>query len=238
MWVTSSKWGPWQGELLHLSYGTCSLFGVLHESVHVPDAPECCDQVVQGGVTAFPLKFQSGIMRARFNPVDGQLYATGLRGWQTSAVKNGCFQRVRYTGQPVRMPIGLAARKGGIEVKFTSSLDTQQACDPDNWSVEVWNYIWSSAYGSPEVSTLTPVEQPGEIGREGESEFSKAQMSKPKHDVLAVKSIAMGTDDRTVFLEIPDVKPVMQMSIKYRIKAADGVEMKGEVVNTINALGE
>jgi hypothetical protein len=29
----------------------------------------------------------------------------------------------------------------------------------------------------------------------------------------------------------------MQMSIKYDLKTADGKELRGEVVNTINALG-
>jgi hypothetical protein len=53
-----------------------------------------------------------------------------------------------------------------------------------------------------------------------------------------VKSVSMGTDDRTVFLEIPDLKPVMQMSITYRIRAADGGQLHGEVVNTIHALEE
>jgi len=222
--------------MLHLSYGTCSLFGVMTEGVQVPDAPDCCAYVTQGGVVRFPLKFQSGIMRARFHPLDGQLYVAGLRGWQTTGVKNGCLQRVRYTGAPVRMPIELSARKGGIELKFTSWLDTQQACDPENWSVEVWNYIWSSAYGSPEVSTRSSGSAPAEKGREGEAQFSKSQMDQPHHDSMEIKRVTIGTDDRTVFLEIPDLKPVMQMSIKYRIKSADGHSLDGEVVNTIHAL--
>jgi hypothetical protein len=57
-----------------------------------------------------------------------------------------------------------------------------------------------------------------------------------KHDPLVVKSVSIGTDDRTVFLEIPEIKPVMQMSIRYGIKSADGHEIKGEVINTIHAL--
>lgn len=238
VWVTSDKWGPWQGRMLHLSYGTCALFGVLMEGVNVPDAPDCCAHVMQGGVTQFPLKFQSGLMRARFNPVDGQLYVVGLRGWQTTALKNGAFQRVRYTGEPARMPIELSAKKTGLELKFTCSLDTQQAADPENWSVEVWNYIWSGAYGSPEISAKAPLVQPAELGKDGEAQFAKAQMEERHHDVLTVRRVNVGTDDRTVFLEIPEIKPVMQMSIKYRIRSADGQELDGEVINTINALGE
>jgi hypothetical protein len=238
VWVTSDKWGPWKDQMLHLSYGTSTLYGVMMEQVHIPGEKDCCAYVMQGGVTAFSLKFQSGIMRARFHPTDGQLYVAGLRGWQTTGIKNGALQRVRYTGEPVRMPLALAARKGGVEMKFASSLDTQAACDPENWSVEAWNYIWSAAYGSPEISTEAPPETAGDKGKEGDPQFSTNQMSKAQHDTLAVKSVAMGTDDRTVFLEIPDLKPVMQMSIKFGIKSADGKELKGEVVNTIHGLEE
>jgi hypothetical protein len=194
--------------------------------------------VIQGGVVQFPLKFQSGIMRARFHPLDGQLYVAGLRGWQTTGLKNGAFQRVRYTGAPVRMPIALHAKKGGIEIQFTSSLNTQSAADPENWNLEAWNYIWSAAYGSPEVSTSIQPEKPGEVGKDGTAEFTKAQMARKGHDTITVKSVKIGTDDRTVFLEIPDLKPVMQMSIKYQLKAADGTDINGEIVNTIHALSE
>jgi hypothetical protein len=60
--------------------------------------------------------------------------------------------------------------------------------------------------------------------------------AKPAHDPVIVKSVAIGTDERTVFREIPELKPVMQMSIKYDLKSADGAELRGEVVNTIHAL--
>jgi hypothetical protein len=147
VWVTSDQWGPWKDRMLHLSYGTCSVLGVLREEVsaaHVPSALQPRPaSVQQGGVVRFPLSFQSGIMRARFHPVDGQLYVAGLRGWQTTGVKNGAFQRVRYTGAPVRMPIGLRTTKKGVRLDFTCTLDPASASDPQNWSVEVWNYLWS-----------------------------------------------------------------------------------------------
>lgn len=225
----SDKWGPWSGALLHLSYGQCALYGVLREEV---------GGFTQGGVAAFPVKFQSGGMRARVHPQDGQLWVAGLRGWQTSGIKNGCLQRVRYTGAPTRMPVELHAKKDGVELRFTCSLDTQAAADPQNWNVEMWNYLWSSAYGSPELSTLETGEKPTELGKDGVLQFTKAQVSKAKHDPLEVKRVSIGTDDRSVFLEIPGLKPAMQMSIRYGIKSADGADVKGEVVNTIHALGE
>ena len=242
VWVTSDKWGPWKDQLLHLSYGTCSVLGVLREEVSGANVPSALSPrpatVQQGGVVRFPLNFQSGIMRARFNPADGQLYVAGLRGWQTTGVKNGAFQRVRYTGAPVRMPIGLHATKRGVRLDFACALDPASANDPQNWNVEVWNYVWSSAYGSPEISTLETAEKPGELGKDGEPQYTRAQAAQKKHDPLTVKSATVSEDAKSVFLEIPEIKPVMQMSIKFGLKTADGADLRSEVINTIHALGD
>ena len=231
VWVTSDKFGPWKDRLLHLSYGTCSLFGVLPQEVAFNGQPQ-----MQGGVARFNVDFASGAMRARFNPKDGQLYVTGLRGWQTTATQNGCFQRVRYTGAATRMPLALAATKKGIKLDFACAVDAKAAADAGNWNVEVWNYVWSSAYGSPDISTLDAKVAATELGNDGKLQFSKAQMSERKHDSLAVKSATVSADGRSVFLEIPEIRPAMQMQLKYEIKAADGVELRGQVINTIHAL--
>ena len=61
---------------------------------------------------------------------------------------------------------------------------------------------------------------------------------KKKHDPLTVKSATLSADKKSVFLEIPDIKPVMQMQIKFTIKSADGAELRSEVINSIHALGE
>lgn len=53
-----------------------------------------------------------------------------------------------------------------------------------------------------------------------------------------VKSARLLDDKRTVLLEIPALKPVMQMSTRYGIKSADGTAVTGEIIHTIHALGE
>ena len=225
VWSDPERWGPWSGRLLHLSYGTCSLFGVLKEEV---------DGVVQGGVVRFPLKFQSGIMRGRVNPLDGQLYVSGLRGWQTTALKNGCIQRVRYTGKPLWMPVEIKTHADGVELRFDQDLDTKSAADPENYRVSVWNYVWSAAYGSPEVST----QGGGKGGEEAGREYTKEELAKAEHDVLEVRSATVSTDERSVFLEIQAFKPVMQLSLEYGLESASGKEIRGEVVGTVHRLGE
>ena len=231
VWVTSDQWGPWKGRLLHLSYGMCSLYGVLPQEVEFRGQPQ-----MQGGLTRFNVNFDSGAMRARFNPRDGQLYVVGLRGWQTTAVKNGCLQRVRYTGEKVRTPLDLKVAEGRVEVRFGEALDAVVAKDPGSWNVEIWNYLWSAAYGSPDLSTKVKPVQAAEVGKDGKPEFSKEQMSQTNHDLLKVSRVELSADGRTATLFLNDLVPCMQMSLKYNLRSADGTELSGRIVNTIHGL--
>ena len=202
--VTSSKWGPFKNDMLFMSYGRCTLFHVMHEEV---------DGVRQGGMTQFPLKFQSGLMRARFNPKDGQLYVAGLKGWQTSATKEGGFYRVRYNGKPVRMTRTLKAASNGFEIGFTCPLDEASVKDVGSYAVEQWNYQWTGGYGSPEFSVQNPTQK--------------------KHDVIEVRSARLLSDKRTVFLDVGNVKPSDQFRIRLNLKAADGSAISQEIYNTV-----
>jgi hypothetical protein len=204
VWVTGDKWGPLKDHLLFMSYGKCTLFHVMMEEV---------GGLRQGGMVQLPLKFYSGLMRGRCNPRDGQIYVCGLRGWQSAAVKDGGFYRVRYTGKPVHTAKEIHVRHNGVEIEFTSPLDAASAADVANWSVERWNYVWSPSYGSPEVSVADP--------------------TKRGHDPVEVRSIRVAADHKTLLLEIPALKPAMQMRIKYRISAADGTPVAEEIYNTI-----
>jgi glucose/arabinose dehydrogenase len=205
VWVTSDKWGPFKGDMLHTSYGACALFKVAYETV---------DGQVQGGAVKLPLKFESGIMRGRFNERDGQLYLCGLVVWQSKGPRTGAFHRVRYTGKPVHMPRDIRVKANGVEITFTGELDTAAASDAQNYSVEQWNYKWTQNYGS--------------------KEFSVADPSKIGHDRVDVKSVRVLSDRKTVFLEMPGVQPVNQMRVRFTLKAADGTPINTEIHNTIN----
>ncbi|MEA3212516.1 MAG: hypothetical protein QOE70_5573 [Chthoniobacter sp.] len=205
VWVTGGKWGPWEGRMLHLSYGKCLLYGVTMETV---------DGVAQGGVVKFPFKFPSGIMRGRFHPQDGQLYVTGLNVWQSDASKFGCFSRVRYTGQPVTMPVELHVKSDGLELKFSGPLDPATATDKENFNIERWNYKWTGAYGSPDFK----VSDPKATGK----------------DTVVIEAATLSPDKATVFLKIAEMTPCMQMRIKYQIKSADGRDLDYEIHNTIH----
>ncbi len=206
-WVTSTKWGPFSGELLHCSYGQSSIYLVLKE--FIGDQP-------QGGIVKIPVKLTSSAMRPRFNPVDGQLYNAGLRGWQSNAAKEGGFDRIRYTGKSVVSIAKLNVTKAGVALTFTQPLDKSAAEDVQNYSGERWNYLRTSNYGSPEFSVENP--------------------EKKGHDKLDITAAKLSADGKTVTLAITALKPVNQQLLKFQLKTAGGVEFKQDVLHTINVI--
>jgi hypothetical protein len=210
--VTSKKWGPFTGEWLHESYGKSSLFLMMKE--------RAANGLMQGGVVKFPLKFTSSVMRARFNERDGQLYIAGLSEWQSNAAKQTGFDRVRYTGKKVYSVRGLKVLKNGVELTFTEPLDPASVSDAQNWSGKRWNYARTSGYGSPEFSLVNGADGKPKKGR----------------DVINITGAKLSADGRSVTVEIADLQPVMQQTIRWNLKAADGTPVAQEVMHTIHAL--
>ncbi len=162
--------------------------------------------------------FASGAIRGRFNPKDGQLYVVGTKGWVSNATRDGCLQRVRYTGEKVHLPVEMHATAGALRLRFTEPLDKEIATDPDSWSAEMWNYKYAADYGSKEYSVAN-------AGVEG-------------HDALEIKGAKLGDDGRDVTLEIPGLRPAMQVRVKYSLRGADQSPVKGELDATIHKLGK
>ena len=157
-------------------------------------------------------------MRLRFNPRDGQLYALGLKGWQTRAAFDSGFFRIRYTGQPAHLPVAVHPTKTGVTLTFTDALDRETATDVGSYQAQRWNYLYSKNYGSPEFSVADPSLQ----GR----------------DTMKVTRATLSADGRTVTLEIDDMKPVMQMMIKMNLETEKGDAVNREVYHTVHGLSE
>ncbi|MBC8873101.1 MAG: c-type cytochrome [Planctomycetes bacterium] len=202
MWVDSKAWGPLDGTLLNTSYGYGKIYVVPHEKAGAR---------LQGGVCELPIPlFPTGVMRGRFHPDNGQLYACGMFAWAGNQHQPGGFYRVRYTGKPVHLPIGLNARQDGITVTFSGTLDRKSATDVSNYGVKTWTLHRSANYGSDHIN-----EKPSKI-----------------------TDATLSDDGRSVFLKIPDIKPTWCMEIKYSIKGAGGEFVDGKIHNTIHQLGE
>src|SRR5262249_15448143 len=141
-WTRDAKWGWPEGQMLHFSYGQCRAYALL---------PQKVGDIMQAGAVDLGVKFLSGVCRGRFNPRDRHLDVCGLNGWQTAAQRDGCLQRMRYTGKPIATATGLEALTDGVRIRFGRPLD-KSATDPKAWSVEQWNYRWSGDYGSKDWS--------------------------------------------------------------------------------------
>lgn len=203
-----TDWGPLASHMLHFSWGRCTMMLVLRDVV---------DGVSQGAVIALPGRFLSGAMRGAFNPRDGHLYVVGSTGWQTSALKDGCLQRVRYTGKPLYLPAAWHVYRNGLTLTFSQPLDKQTAEDVGSYGIKQWNYRYAAQYGSKDWSVADP--------------------SKEGHDQVDVRSARLLADGRTVFLEIPNLKPVMQMQVQYNLNAKDGTIMRDKIYATVNRAG-
>jgi hypothetical protein len=139
LWVTSDRWGPLKGSLLNLSYGYGKVYVVPHENV---------GGLMQGGMIELPIPaFPTGVMRGRFHPADGQLYLCGMFAWAGSVTQPGGLYRLRATGAPMQLPIGLNARKRALKLTFTEPL-ADGAVDPQSVHVKSWTLKRTENYGS------------------------------------------------------------------------------------------
>jgi hypothetical protein len=203
-WVKGDKWGPFDGQMVHTAYGKGTFFIVMHEIV---------GGVPQGGVVKLPLNFQSGVMRVRQSPSDGQIWVSGMRGWQTDGSQAGALHRVRWTGKPANLPKRFHVVKDALEIGFSDPLDPATANSVDNYALERWNYRWTGNYGSAEVNPAT---------------------NKDGHEKIDLTSAKLSADGRTVTLSIPGLKPVNQIKIKYKLQGTDGSAAANEIYATIN----
>ena len=200
LWVDSEKWGPLNGRLLNLSYGYGKVYVVPHEEV---------DGQMQGGMIQFPIaQFPTGVMRGRFHHADGQLYACGMFAWAGNQTQPGGMYRLRYTGEPVHLPVELKARKGGVELTFTEPIDAESAMELKNYQLKTWSLKRTRSYGSKHYDEAASL----------------------------VNAVEVSKDGKHVFMSIPNLKPTWCMEIKYQLKGANGRSFSGTIHNTIHNL--
>ena len=182
--VTGEKWAALKGDhnLVHLSSGGGSAWLVMR-------------QQVKGHWQAAALKisgnFDAGPQCARFHPVDGHLYVNGMAGWGTYTPKDGCFQRVRFTGGDQAVPVAIEARDNGLLFRFNQPVSNVTAA---SCFAQCWNYKYGPQYGSPEYSLQYP--------------------GTPGHDPLEVRSVQLLEGNKALFLEIPQITPASQIHVR------------------------
>ncbi len=141
------------------------------------------------------------------SPLDGQLYVTGMQIWGSTATKISGIARVRYTGAASPWPREIVPMDKGVLLRFDVPLDASQATNLASYSLERWNYKRTPSYGSPHF---------------------KLDGSKGT-DPIAPSSVYLAKDAKSVFIGIPDMKPVMQMRVGW------GLTMQGGATFANNA---
>ena len=204
VWVNDARMGPLNNHLVHTSYGAGTAMMVLRDQVG--------DQW-QGAVVPLPGEYRSGVHRAHLNPMDGQLYLSGMNGWGSYTSDAGCFQRLRYTGEDIQLPTGFHVHANGVAIRFRKPIQSDDAGNPLAHFAQCWNYRYSPGYGSKEYSVLhSPM-----IG----------------HDCLPISSAQVMDQGRTLFLEIPDLQLCSQLHL--RVQIDNGAEPQ-ELFATVNAM--
>lgn len=154
----------------------------------------------QAAVISLTRELSFSPLNGAVNPADGQLYIIGMQIWGTVAKDLSGLARIRYTGASSVLPSEVVPMDKGILLRFEVALDTTKAVDPANFSVERWNYRRTAAYGSSHYRL----------------DGGKGQ------EILAPSSAYLSKDGRSVFVGIPDLKPVMQMRIGWALQTRDG----------------
>lgn len=209
VFVSDSRWGPLANRLLHTSFGQGNLFSLMIQEV---------DGIEQAALVKFPHDFGTGIMRGRVNPVDGQLYVTGLNGWNDNGraglADNGIY-RVRYTGKPIRMIKDCQVESNGLRIRFSFPLDSASATRATSFEVTQWNYKWTAAYGSDSYHPET-----GTVGKQ----------------TVAVAKAELSDDGTSLLLKIPNLSPVDQLHLTIKVKDESGQPFNEEVYWTIHSV--
>ena len=123
-------------------------------------------------------------------------------------MRTGDLYRIRYTGNPVTVPIKLNAEEDGIQLSFASELDAEKVANPENFEVQTWDIIRSSDYGSERYNTK----------------------------ILNITKVEVSKDKKSVKLVLPDIKPIDVMTIAYKVMDLNGNVFEGKVQNTIHNL--
>ncbi len=208
LWADTDRWGALNARLLNLSYGYGRIFVVPHEHQATPDG----SQQVQGGMCQLPIPdLPTGMIRARFSPLDGQMYVGGMYSWAGSrSEQEGGLFRVRFKGGRMDMPIDLRAQENQLEISFSDPLDSQMAEQVDRYSIQVWDLKRTEKYGSDHFN------------------------QRP----LQIQSVKLLSDKRTVQLTIPDLKPTWCMEIECRMQGDQGADFRRVIHNSIHYLGD
>jgi len=207
LWIDDERFGPLSKQFFHTSYGRAKAMLIYVDKLK---------KLTQASAWPLPLKFDSGLMRLAKNPMDGQLYLSGLTGWQAGANKEGGIQRLRFTGKQGLYLLDAKARKGQLRLRFNRPVRARDR--GKKFEAEMWNYKWTSRYGSPEYKVRTSKEQEG-------------------RDNLEIKGTHLEDDGKTLVIETRGMMPCNTLKLDFEVTSGD-FRLTGPLYFTIHQITE
>ena len=198
VWLFGARMGPLDDGLVYISFNNPELFRVLLNNRTAKP---------QAAVVSITRAFEFPPLNGSVNPADGQLYLAGFQilGWGTTATRLAGLGRVRYTGAASTATCAKSCRwTRACSFASTRHSTPPRAVNPDNYSLASWHYLRTYQYGSPQF---------------------KADGT-PGMDRLSPSSAYLSNDGRSVFVGVPDMKPVMQMRISWSLATAAGANFQ------------
>ncbi len=203
IWLFGAQMGALNDAFVHIGFNRPELFKVLLNNRGTKP---------QASVMSITTGFDFPPLNGSVNPVDGQLYIAGyqINGWGNALNKLSGLGRVRYTGTTVTLPSEIAPMDKGVLLRFDVTLDPEQADDPDSYSLASWSYVRTHRYGSAQYRA------DGEYGI----------------DWLTPSSAYLSRDKRSVFIAVPEMKPVMQLRMGWSLKTVNGIAFEDNAYTT------
>jgi mono/diheme cytochrome c family protein len=165
----------------------------------------------QGAVIPLNLETDIPLLHARMHPSGSSFFAAGFQIYDSRTKTNWGLGRIRLSGQPLSTPVNAKSCKDGVLLTFESALDPQSVRQESTLAAS-WNYERSKKYGSNRL----------------------ARLGQPGSDALPVGQVLLSTDQKTVFIHLPGLEPVMQLEVEYGFRLLNGTEAKGSVYFTIH----
>ncbi|MDA9764105.1 cytochrome c, partial [Opitutales bacterium] len=203
IWLFGAQMGALNDAFVHIGFNRPELFKVLLNNRGTKP---------QASVISITTGFDFPPLNGSVNPVDGQLYIAGyqINGWGNALNKLSGLGRVHYTGTQVTLPSEIAPMDKGVLLRFDIALDPEQAADPNSYSLASWSYVRTHRYGSAQYKA------DGEYGI----------------DWLTPSSAYLSRDKRSVFIAVPEMKPVMQLRMGWSLKTVNGIAFEDNAYTT------
>tara|TARA_R110002096_G_scaffold168538_6_gene339391 strand:- start:763 stop:3369 length:2607 start_codon:yes stop_codon:yes gene_type:complete len=207
-WLHGDRFGPLDDACVLVSFNAPGLLQIFEDR----ESP-----VKQGAAARLPIEADFGPLKGATNPADGMFYIAGFKVWGTTGNEVTSLSRLRiHPEKEWPLPVEVKLSRRGAYLRFSFELDPEFATTPSRYEVNRWNYLRSPAYGSAAYRL----------------DGSKGQ------DRLAVSSVKLSADGKSVFIGVPNMLEAMQIEVDYDVQSTSGGKHKKEVFFTAHQLVE